>query len=60
MFTLINRWIPCLLWKTSILFFIAPKNQVILGVLDFITLKFLNVVPATNSHIDTACSKISY
>lgn len=40
--------------------FIAPKNQVILEVLYFITIKFFNVVPATHSHIDTACSKITY
>lgn len=41
-------------------FFIAHKNQAILGILSFITLKFFSVVPATNSHADTAHSKVSY
>lgn len=44
----------------SICFSIAPKNQVILGALNFSTLQFFNVVPATHSHVDTACSKITY
>lgn len=41
-------------------FSVAPKNQVILGALNFSTLQFFNVVPATHSHVDTACSKITY
>lgn len=40
-------------------FFTASKNQMILGVPNFSILQFFNVVPATHSHIDTACSKIT-
>lgn len=60
MFTLISRWIPCLPGKYPSCFFIAHKNQAILGILSFITLKFFSVVPATNSHTGTAHSKVSH
>lgn len=59
MFTLITDGSHVCCGKYQSCFFTAPKNQSILGVLNFITLKFFNVVPATNSHIGTACLKIA-
>lgn len=62
MFTLISRWIPCLpgKWKISVLFLHNTQEPGNPWDLSFITLKFFSVVPATNSHTDTAHSKVPY